>query len=150
MDKLNWKDIMRFISEGNPKPDSIVTKNEGEWKELLTDEQYQIARKKGTERAFAGEYCESFEPGVYECICCQMLLFDSNVKFESGTGWPSFTQPVKHNAVAYHKDKAFGMVRVEITCNTCGSHLGHVFPDGPKPEGLRYCVNSISLKKREA
>ncbi len=91
--------------------------------------------------------CSLFEPGLYACVCCDTLLFDSEEKFESGTGWPSFTQPFKNNAIAYHSDRSFGMHRVETTCNTCDAHLGHVFPDGPAPSGLRYCINAVSLKK---
>lgn len=144
---LTWKDIISFANNGNPKPDRRVEKSETEWKELLTDEQYEITRKKGTERAFSGEFCEAFDPGQYSCICCDTLLFDSGEKFESSSGWPSFTQPAESNVVKYEKDTSYGMVRVEILCNICDSHLGHVFPDGPEPSGLRYCVNSVSLKK---
>ena len=108
-----------------------MEKSEEEWKKQLTPAQFNITRLKGTERAFTGEYCEAHDPGLYECICCGTLLFDSRVKFESGTGWPSFTQPVDENAIQYHKDSSYGMVRVEVLCNSCDSHLGHVFPDGP-------------------
>ncbi|GAB3667081.1 peptide-methionine (R)-S-oxide reductase MsrB [Echinicola sediminis] len=146
---LNWNDIIQFANHGNPTPAKKVEKTEEEWKELLTEEQFQITRLKGTERAHSSEMCSRFEPGKYACTCCETLLFDSGEKFESGTGWPSFTQPLAANAVAYHKDVSFGMVRVEITCNTCEAHLGHVFPDGPQPSGLRYCVNAVSLKKVE-
>ena len=148
MTVLKWNDVIRFAEKGNPTPSTRVEKTEEEWKKLLTSEQFSIARKKGTERAFTGEYCEAHDPGLYGCVCCGTLLFDSRVKFESGTGWPSFTQPVEENAIAYHKDISFGMVRVEVLCNTCDSHLGHVFPDGPKPSGLRYCINSASLKMK--
>ena len=146
---LTWKDVVNFAKEGNPEPDSRVEKTPEEWKSQLTEEEYAIARLKGTERPYSNEMCTSFEPGKYSCICCDTLLFDSNTKFESYSGWPAFTQPVKENAVAYHGDHSHGMVRVEITCNTCDSHLGHVFPDGPEPSGLRYCVNAVSLKKLE-
>jgi len=143
---LKWADVIRFSSKGNPTPPKRVEKPEAEWKKMLTAEQYQVARQKGTERAFTGEYCEAHEPGLYACICCATPLFDSRLKFESGTGWPSFTQPVEENVVAYHKDSGYGMVRVEVLCNVCDAHLGHIFPDGPEPSGLRYCINSASLK----
>ena len=137
---------MHVASNGNPVPPQRVEKSDAEWKKLLTEEEFYVTRKKGTERAFTGEYCEAHDPGLYACRCCGTLLFDSTVKFESGTGWPSFTQPVADNVIAYHKDTSFGMVRVEVTCNVCDGHLGHVFPDGPAPSGLRYCINSASIK----
>ncbi len=142
---LTWKDIIHFSVKGNPKPDSKIIKTEEEWKTLLTPEQYRITRKKGTEAPHSGDLCTSYESGKYTCVCCNTSLFDSTIKFESGTGWPSFTQPIKENAIAYNKDESFGMVRVEVICNTCDAHLGHVFPDGPEPSGLRFCINSESL-----
>ncbi len=144
---LRWIDVIRFTNQGNPEPDRIVRKTDEEWRTQLTDEQYRVTRQKGTERAFSSPMCSLFEPGLYACVCCDTLLFDSNEKFESGTGWPSFTQPFKPNAIAYHGDISHGMYRIETTCNTCGAHLGHVFPDGPKPNGLRYCMNAVALKK---
>ena len=146
---LTWKDVIHFAEKGNPTPDKRVEKTEEEWKSLLSEEQFYITRKKGTERAFTGAYCESHEPGKYACACCGTPLFDSKVKFESGTGWPSFTQPVKENAIKYEKDTSFGMVRVEVMCNVCDCHLGHIFPDGPAPSGLRYCINSASVKLQD-
>lgn len=143
---LTWSDVIKFANNGNLQPDSRVEKTEDEWREILTHEQFQIARLKGTERAGSGEFCERHEPGLYGCICCGTPLFDSRVKFESGSGWPSFTQPVKENAIKYEKDTSYGMIRVEIMCNTCDAHQGHVFPDGPAPSGLRYCVNSASMQ----
>ncbi|NVK83974.1 MAG: bifunctional methionine sulfoxide reductase B/A protein [Cytophagia bacterium] len=143
---LTWSDVIKFANNGNPQPDRRVEKTDAEWKEILTPEQFQIARLKGTERAGTGEFCERHEPGLYGCVCCGTPLFDSRVKFESGTGWPSFNQPVKENAIKYEKDSSYGMIRVEIMCNTCDAHQGHVFPDGPEPSGLRYCVNSASMK----
>ncbi len=143
---LKWIDVIRFSTKGNPTPSHRTEKSTEEWKKILTTEQYQITRLKGTERAFVGEYCEAHEPGRYACVCCNTPLFDSRVKFESGTGWPSFTQPVEENVVAYHKDSGYGMVRVEVLCNVCDAHLGHVFQDGPEPSGLRYCINSASLQ----
>ncbi len=146
---LKWIDILNFARNGNPEPDQRVEKSETEWKQLLTDEQFAVTRQKGTERPFSSDVCSRFDPGIYACVCCNTLLFDANEKFESGTGWPSFTQPIKENAVAYHKDHTHGMVRMEIVCNTCDAHLGHIFPDGPQPSGLRYCANAVSLKKVE-
>lgn len=144
---LHWDDVVRFANEGNPEPDRQVRKSEEEWRAQLTPEQYRVARKKETERPFTSELYGSFEPGVYRCVCCGTELFESSEKFESGTGWPSFTQPIKENAVAYHLDVSQGMQRIETTCNTCEAHLGHVFPDGPKPSGLRYCINGVALEK---
>lgn len=144
---LNWNSIIQFARTGNPEPDKKVVKTEAEWKAQLTDEQYRITRLKGTERPHSSELCSLFEPGIYGCVCCDTLLFDGSEKFESGTGWPSFTQPIKENAVGYIKDISFGMIRIEAVCNTCDAHLGHVFPDGPAQSGLRYCMNAVSLKK---
>jgi peptide methionine sulfoxide reductase msrA/msrB len=146
---LKWIDVVRFAKEGNPEPDRTVKKTDEEWRALLSPEQYRVTREKGTERPFSSEMCSLFEPGLYACVCCGNLLFDSAKKFESGTGWPSFTQPVKENAVAYHADHSYGMNRIETICNTCGAHLGHVFPDGPGPGGLRYCINAEALVKVE-
>lgn len=143
---LTWIDVIKFANNGSPTPDRRVEKTEEEWKALLSPEQFQIARLKGTERAGTGEFCERHEPGLYGCVCCGTPLFDSRVKFESGTGWPSFGQPVKENAIKYIKDSSYGMVRVEVLCNTCDAHQGHVFPDGPEPSGLRYCINSASMQ----
>jgi len=145
---LKWIDVLKFARKGNPSPDRVVVKTEAEWKALLTPEQYRITRLKGTERPFSSQMCSLFSPGIYACVCCETLLFDASEKFESGTGWPSFTQPIKENAIAYHKDSSYGMIRVEVTCNTCGAHLGHIFPDGPPPSQLRYCINAVSLKKQ--
>lgn len=144
---INWNSIISYVNKGNPEPERKVVRSEQEWKELLTEEQFHVTRKHGTERPFSGEFCAAHEPGLYACVCCGTELFDSTEKFESGTGWPSFTQPVKENAIKYIKDTAYGMVRVEVRCNVCDAHLGHVFPDGPPPSGLRYCINSASLQK---
>lgn len=144
---LKYIDVIKFVNHGNPEPDQKVIKSDLEWKAQLTPEEYQVTRLKGTERAYSSEMCSLFEPGLYACVCCGTLLFDGREKFESGTGWPSFTQPIKENAVAYENDRSYGMRRVEALCNTCQAHLGHVFPDGPGPGGLRYCMNAVSLKK---
>lgn len=138
---------MAIAASGNPPPARRVERTDAEWRTRLTPEQYRVTRGRGTERPFSSEMCSLFEPGLYRCVCCGTLLFDSGEKFESGTGWPSFTQPVEPAAVAYHVDDSLGMRRVEATCNTCDAHLGHVFPDGPPPGGLRYCINAVSLTK---
>ena len=142
---LTWKDVINFTVKGNLKPDRRVEKTDAQWRELLRPEQYRITRKKGTEAPHSGALCSAHEAGQYNCVCCGTPLFDSTIKFESGTGWPSFTQPVSKNAIKYHKDNSYGMIRVEVMCNTCDAHLGHVFPDGPAPSGLRYCINSESM-----
>lgn len=143
---LNWNDVIRFTNKGNPQPDRRVEKTPEEWKAILTPEQFRITRLKGTEAAGTGALCNAYDAGKYNCICCDTPLFDSTIKFSSGTGWPSFTQPIKENAIKYEKDTSYGMIRVEVMCNTCDGHLGHVFPDGPAPSGLRYCVNSESIR----
>ncbi len=122
-----------------------VTKTDKEWQEQLSPEQYHVARKAGTEPAFTGKYWKTKDAGTYNCVCCGTPLFDAETKFDSGTGWPSFYKPVDASAVVEHADNAFGMRRVEARCAKCDAHLGHVFPDGPRPTGLRYCMNSASL-----
>ena len=123
-----------------------IEKTEEEWRKELTSEQYRVLREKGTERPYTGEYEDVTTPGVYKCAACGQELFLSDSKFDSGCGWPSFFQPAIADNVDSHEDNSFGMRRVEVTCSRCGGHLGHVFPDGPRPTGLRYCINSASLK----
>ncbi len=145
-----WEDVCRYASRGNLEPATRVEKTEDEWRAQLSGDEFQVTRLKGTERPFSSEMCSVFEPGEYACVCCGTLLFDSASKFESGTGWPSFTEPARDNAIAYHQDLSHGMQRIETTCSVCDAHLGHVFPDGPPPSGLRYCMNALALKKVSA
>jgi peptide-methionine (R)-S-oxide reductase len=128
--------------------DQLPTTEDG-WKERLTPQQFEVARQAGTERAFTGEYWDCHEDGTYVCVCCGEPLFSSETKFESGTGWPSFFEALDKNAVEELTDTSYGMVRTEARCNNCGAHLGHVFPDGPRPTGVRYCMNSASLRLEE-
>lgn len=144
---MNWNTVLERTRNGNPEPDRRVDKTDAEWAALLTPDQFRITRQHATERPFSGEYCEAHDPGLYACACCGTELFDSREKFDSGTGWPSFSFPVAENAIKYLADTSYGMRRVEVQCNVCDAHLGHVFPDGPKPTGLRYCINSLSLKR---
>jgi peptide-methionine (R)-S-oxide reductase len=130
-----------------------IVKSEDEWRRELTPEQFAVCREKGTERAFTGQYWDHHEDGVYRCSACGEELFSSDTKFDSGTGWPSFYEPIDEARVGSEDDQSHGMRRTEVVCSACGAHLGHVFPDGPQPTGLRYCINSVSLdfaKKSES
>ena len=144
---LRWKDVVQLARQGNPPPPRRVEKSDAEWRAQLTTIQYEVTRLAGTERPFSSEMCALFEPGRYHCVCCDTPLFDSTTKFDSRTGWPSFTAPLSPDVIAYQVDDSMGMVRVETNCNVCDAHLGHVFPDGPPPSGLRFCINAVSLRK---
>ena len=137
---------------GRKKDDTVwpVSKSETEWREQLTDEQYHVTRQAGTERAFTGPYWDSKSQGVYHCVCCDAPLFKSDTKYDSGTGWPSFWEPVSDGAVADRHDNTLFMRRTETVCANCGAHLGHVFPDGPPPTGQRYCMNGTALVLKDA
>ena len=144
---LTWQDVLNYAHSGNPKPNKRVEKTISQWQQELSPEVFYITRNKGTERPFSSESCTVFEAGEYQCACCDNLLFSGDEKFNSGTGWPSFTRPAYLESIAYVADESHEMQRVEIICNVCDAHLGHVFPDGPAPTGLRYCVNALSMVK---
>ncbi|MEM9166824.1 MAG: peptide-methionine (R)-S-oxide reductase MsrB [Planctomycetota bacterium] len=133
------------MHDGKPDPRNKLGLTDDEWKARLTPEQYRVLRQQGTERAFTGEYTDTTDPGTYRCAACDHPLFESGVKFHSGCGWPSYSA-AKEGSVDEIEDTSHGMVRTEVTCANCGSHLGHVFPDGPPPTGLRYCINSLAVK----
>ncbi|MGQ3090736.1 MAG: peptide-methionine (R)-S-oxide reductase MsrB [Methylophilus sp.] len=138
---LKWKDVLKFAREGNPEPSHTVVKSPREWRDILDEDVFTITRLSATERPFSSEMCEAFTPGRYACACCEQPLFDSGQKFESSSGWPSFDQPLTPDAIAYIEDGSHGMQRIEVKCNVCDAHLGHVFPDGKTESGLRYCIN---------
>lgn len=145
---LHWLDVLKFAKYGNPEPPRRVDKSAAEWQAQLTPAQFRVLRQQATEPPYRNAYCRSYEPGVYACAGCDSLLFDSATKYHAMSGWPSFTQPLAKNAICYAFDDSHHMQRIEARCNVCGSHLGHVFADGPAPGGLRYCINSESLVRR--
>ncbi|NVK31530.1 MAG: peptide-methionine (R)-S-oxide reductase MsrB [Gammaproteobacteria bacterium] len=144
---MNW-DAINKLSIG---PDVIrklkVDRTDEQWRASLAEDIYRITRLSATERPFSSTLCQSFEPGRYDCACCNLPLFDASLKFDSGTGWPSFSGPVAEERVVYVNDHSHGMQRIEVRCHDCDAHLGHVFPDGPEPSGLRYCINALALEK---
>lgn len=147
---LRWIDVLKFAKYSNPEPPRGVEKPEGEWRAHLMPAQFRVLRQKGTEPPYRNAYCRTYEFGVYVCCGCGSLLFNSTEKYPALSGWPSFTQPATKSAIKYAFDESFGMQRLEAICNVCDGHLGHVFPDGPEPSGLRYCLNSESLIRLRA
>lgn len=147
---ITWTDVVSLAESGNPAPPRRDERTPEQWRQVLDAEQFRVTRESGTEAPHSSPMCAVFEPGRYDCLCCSTTLFDSETKFDSGTGWPSFTEPLTDNVVAYISDRTHGMQRIEVACNVCDAHLGHVFPDGPQPSGLRYCINAVALSKSSA
>ncbi|RSK29795.1 peptide-methionine (R)-S-oxide reductase MsrB [Hymenobacter metallilatus] len=145
---LRWIDVLLFARYGNPEPPQQIRYPEARWQHLLTAEQFAVLRGKATEPPYRNAYCRSYAPGRYHCAGCGTALFEAATKYHAISGWPSFTQPVAKNCIRYAFDDSHHMQRMEALCNVCGGHLGHVFPDGPAPAGLRYCINSASLELR--
>ncbi len=145
---LHWNDVVDLARGGSPPSTRRIVKTDSEWRSTLSPEEYKVTRQRGTERPFSSETCSLLGPGVYSCVCCHTELFNGANKFDSGTGWPSFTQPADPTVIAYRSDETLRMTRIEVTCNVCDAHLGHVFPDGPdEAGGLRFCINSVALRK---
>lgn len=147
MSDWNWTKVLELATHGGPQPPRRVELSEEAWRARLGPERYHVLRQHGTERPHSSDMCRLFEPGRYGCAGCGTPLFDATTKFQSGTGWPSFTAPLSEGVVAYRADLSHGMQRVETLCQVCDGHLGHVFPDGPPPTGLRYCINAVALEK---
>ena len=144
---ITWRDVIEHAKGNNPPPPRRLELDDAQWRQRLTPEQYRVTRQRGTEPAHSSDMCALFEPGVYGCVCCGTELFDASSKFRSKSGWPSFRQALAPGLIAHHYDSSHGMTRIETTCNVCDAHLGHVFPDGPAPSGLRYCMNAVALVK---
>ena len=147
---LRWLDILKSANNGNPEAPNRVERSLEEWEQSLDADTFRVTRQKGTEKPYTSDMCTLFEEGRYACACCGTALFDAEEKFDSGSGWPSFTQPISNDLIAYHKDRGHGMYRIETVCNVCDAHLGHVFQDGPAPSFLRFCINGLALKKIES
>lgn len=145
---FRWIDVLTYARYGNPEPAHFLHLTEAQWQQRLSPAQYAVLRTKTTESPYRNAYCRSYEPGRYHCAGCHALLFDSATKYHAISGWPSFTQPATRAAIRYYFDDSHHMQRIEAVCNGCGGHLGHVFPDGPAPAGLRYCINSVSLQQQ--
>jgi peptide-methionine (R)-S-oxide reductase len=145
---ITYQKVLEYTQKGNEAPARRVEKTLEEWKDILTPEEFRVTRQQGTEARQSSEFCSLYEPGIYGCVSCSTELFDSTTKFDSYSGWPSFTVPVKSNVLSYYQDDTHSMIRIEVTCSTCDAHLGHVFPDGPEPTGLRYCINGVALEKQ--
>ncbi|RAK70583.1 peptide-methionine (R)-S-oxide reductase MsrB [Hymenobacter edaphi] len=146
---LRWADVLKYARYSNPEPPRRLVLTEAEWAAQLTPAQLAVLRQHGTEPPYRNAFCRTYEPGRYVCAGCGSLLFDAATKYHAISGWPSFTQPAARNALSYHFDDSHNMQRVEVRCNVCAGHLGHVFPDGPAPAGLRYCINSVSLRQEQ-
>lgn len=146
---LRWIDVLKFARYSNPEPARRVERSEAAWRAQLTEAQFRVLREQATEPPYRNAFCRSYEPGQYACQGCASPLFDATTKYHAISGWPSFTQPITKNAIRYAFDDSLGMQRVEVCCNVCAGHLGHVFPDGPAPSGLRYCINSAALVRLE-
>ena len=142
---LRWIDVLKYAKYSNPEPDHRLELTETEWQQQLTPAQYQVMRLKGTESPYRNAYCRSYEPGMYVCVGCGTPLFRSDEKYHAISGWPSFTQPITRGALKYLFYDSHRLQRIEVQCNVCDCHLGHVFPDGPEPAGLRYCINSVCI-----
>ena len=146
---LRWKDVLVYAKYGNPEPKYRLEKPEATWQRELTPAQFRVLRLKETEAPYRNAYCRLYEPGIYVCAGCGHLLFNAFEKYHAISGWPSFSQPITRSAIKYIFDSSFKMQRIEVQCNVCDGHLGHVFPDGPEPSGLRYCINSESILKTD-
>jgi peptide-methionine (R)-S-oxide reductase len=144
---FTWAHVVTLARDANPEPPRRVELSDEEWRTRLSADAFHVLRQSGTERPFSSPMCTHFEPGLYACAGCGTPLFDADEKFDSRSGWPSFTRPVDDRVIAYHEDRSHGMHRIETRCNVCDGHLGHVFPDGPPPTGLRFCINAVALQR---